>query len=186
MLLNSKIVNKGWEMKPFNLLSVSGNYINSHDVKKKNGLLIAFICNHCPYVKDIVNRMVSDFNELKKLDVGIVAIMSNDTDNYPEDSYENMIKFSNSNKFTFHYLYDEKQDVAKNYNAVCTPDFYCFDKNNQLFYRGRLDNLRYQSKNQNLRKKELVHSFKLKINDNVTQALQHSSMGCSIKWKRKN
>ena len=184
MLLNSKIVNKGWKMKPFSLLSVSGNYINCQDIKKPNGLVIAFICNHCPYVKDIVNRMVKDFNELINLDVGIIAIMSNDAESYPEDSYENMIKFSNQNKFNFHYLYDKNQEVAKNYNAVCTPDFFCFDKKNLLFYRGRLDNLKYQSKNQKLRKKELVCSFKLKINDNKTQDLQHSSMGCSIKWKK--
>ena len=184
MLLNSKIVNKGWKMHPFSLLSVSGSMVTDKDLLKKNGLVIAFICNHCPYVKDIIGRMVNDFNELEELGVGTVAIMPNDADNYPEDSYENMIKFSEKFNFSFHYLYDQNQEIAKKYNAVCTPDFYCFDKNKKLFYRGRLDNLRYQSKNEISRKKELVNSFKEKIKGNILEEVQYSSMGCSIKWKK--
>ena len=100
---------------------------------KNNGLAIAFICNHCPYVKDIINRMVEDFNELLKIKVGVVAIMPNDTNTYPEDSYENMIKFAKKNKFTFPYLYDEDQKVAAEYNAVCTPDFFVLIKTNNYF-----------------------------------------------------
>ena len=98
------------------------------------------------------------------MNVGTVAIMPNDTESYPEDSYENMKKFSKNNNFKFHYLYDRRsKTVAESYNAVCTPDFFCFDKNKKLFYRGRLDNLKYQSKKKNLRKKELLNAFKLKI-----------------------
>ena len=184
MLLNSKIVNKGWKLRPFSLLSVAGNVITDKDLIKSNGLVVAFICNHCPYVTDIVGRMVDDFKELEKLEVGTTAIMPNDTDSYPEDSYDNMIRFSDQHNFNFHYLYDKNQEFARNYNAVCTPDFFCFDNNNELFYRGRLDNLKYQSKNEILRTKELVNSFKLRIKENTTATFQHSSMGCSIKWKK--
>jgi len=95
-----------------------------------------------------------------------------------------MIKFSNQHNFNFHYLYDKDQEIARNYNAVCTPDFFCFDNNKELFYRGRLDNLKYQSKNEISRIKELVNSIKLKIKENMIETLQHSSIGCSIKWKK--
>jgi len=128
--------------------------------------------------------MVKDFNELKKIDVGVTAIMPNDSDSYPEDSYENMIEFSIQNKFSFHYLYDGKQEVSKKYGAVCTPDFFCFDQNLELFYRGRLDNLRYQSKNLLSRKKELLDAFNFKITTGNIIANQNSSIGCSIKWKK--
>ncbi len=184
MLLNSENVNKGWKFKNFKLLSVSGKRVNVNNLIKTNGLVIAFICNHCPYVKDIINRMVEDFIELEKQDVGLVAIMPNDTENYPEDSFDKMIRFAKKHKFHFDYLYDEFQDVASLYGAVCTPDFYCFDKNRQLFYRGRLDNLRYQSKYKKLRKKELVNAFRLKIEKNIIESSQYASMGCSIKWKK--
>ena len=185
MLLNSQIVNKGWKLKPFDLLSVAGKKVNQDKLFKKNGLVVAFICNHCPYVLNIIDRIVIDFKELNKIDVGTVAIMPNDTESYPEDSYKNMIKFSKENNFSFHYLFDESQEVAKNYNAVCTPDFFCFDKNKELFYRGRLDNLKYKSKNNLLRNKELVNAVSLKVTNGSTINKQYSSMGCSIKWKKK-
>ncbi|MEC6997432.1 MAG: thioredoxin family protein [Pseudomonadota bacterium] len=186
MLLNSKIVNKGSRLKPFSLFSVNGGLITEKDVMKANGIVVAFICNHCPYVKDIIDRIVEDFNELEKLNVGTIAIMPNDAESYPEDSFENMKKFSKLNKFKFHYLYDEEQNVAESYGAVCTPDFFCFDNNQILFYRGRLDNLKYKSKEKKIRKKELLQAFKLKIDKNETEVEQHSSMGCSIKWKKTN
>jgi len=184
MLLNSKIVNKGSKLANFRLLSVNGRLITKKDVLKTNGVVVAFICNHCPYVKDIIDRIVEDFRELEKLNVGSIAIMSNDVEHYPEDSYENMKEFSKLNKFKFHYLYDEEQKAAKRFGAVCTPDFFCFDNNQELFYRGRLDNLKYKSKEKKLRKKELLNAFKLKIDKNKTETEQHSSMGCSIKWKK--
>ena len=186
MLLKSKIVNKGKKLIPFNLLSVDGNKVNEKSLFKKNGLVLAFICNHCPYVKDIINRVVKDFNELNNINVGTAAIMPNDTESYPEDSYENMIKFAKENNFSFHYLFDESQIVAKSYSAMCTPDFFCFDKNKELFYRGRLDNLKYKSKSSLSRKKELVNAFNLKVFKGLTVNKQYSSMGCSIKWKIKN
>ena len=184
MLINSKIVNKGWKLKPFELLSVQGGNVNYKNLFKKNGLVISFICNHCPYVKDIINRLVIDFQELNRIDIGTVAVMPNDTESYPEDSYENMIKFATENSFSFHYLFDQSQEVAKNYNAVCTPDFFCFDKNKELFYRGRLDNLKFKSKNSISRITELVNACKLKSTKDITEKQQYSSMGCSIKWKK--
>ncbi|MDC3023884.1 redoxin domain-containing protein, partial [Alphaproteobacteria bacterium] len=130
-----------------------------------------------------INRIVIDFNELNSLEVGTVAIMPNDVDSYPEDSYENMIIFAKENNFQFHYLYDKNQQVARAYNAVCTPDFFCFDKNSELFYRGRLDDLKYKSKSFLSRKKDLVNAVKLNIKKGLTIDNQNSSMGCSIKWK---
>ena len=184
MLLNSKIVNKGWALRPFKLLSVSGKILDESKLVKPNGLVIAFICNHCPYVKDILSRMLEDFNELKKLNVGLVAIMPNDVDSYPEDSFDKMIEFAKSHKFHFDYLYDEQQNVANIYGAICTPDFFCFDKNRKLFYRGRLDNLTFQAKDKKFRKKELLNAFRLKIEKNIIESTQYPSIGCSIKWKK--
>ena len=182
MLLNSKIVNKGWKMKPFSLLSVSGNYINCQDIKKPNGLVIAFICNHCPYVKDIITRLVDDFNALLKQDIGVAAVMPNDYKAYPEDSFENMVKFSNNNNFSFPYLFDNKQEVAKSYGAVCTPDFFCFDNRNKLFYRGRLDNVKFKA-NFLEREKSIINAYEKMIKENSIVTKQFSSMGCSIKWR---
>ena len=133
MLINSKIVNKGWKLKPFELLSVQGSNVNEKILFKKNGLVIAFICNHCPYVKDIINRLVNDFQELNRIDIGTVAVMPNDTESYPEDSYENMINFATENNFSFHYLFDQSQKIAKSFNAVCTPDFFVLIKIKNCF-----------------------------------------------------
>ena len=126
----------------FNLLNIDNKYYNLDDIRKSNGFVIAFICNHCPYVKDLIARLVADFKYLQSLDIGVAAIMPNDFISYPEDSFKNMQKFSIANKFTFPYLIDASQAVALKYEAVCTPDFYCFDKHDKLYYRGRLDNIR--------------------------------------------
>ncbi len=152
-------------------------------LKKKNGMVIAFICNHCPYVKDIISKVVNDFDILQSLDVGVAAIMPNDTEQYPEDSYEKMKEFSHNNKFSFPYLYDKDQSVANTYQAVCTPDFFGFSKNNKLIYRGRLDNLKFQEKNKN-REPSLINAFKQMLKNNSIVENQISSIGCSIKWKR--
>ena len=183
MPTNSNNVDLDWTAEDFKLISTTNSYYSYYDLKMKNGLVIAFICNHCPYVKDIINRIVIDFNYLKKINVGVVAIMSNDTVNYPEDSFENMKNFASDNKFNFPYLYDDEQSVAKTYHAICTPDFFCFDSNDKLFYRGRLDNLKYKESNEKERCAELVYAFEKKINHNVVVKNQVNSMGCSIKWK---
>ena len=108
--------------------------------KGKNGTLIMFICNHCPYVKGVINRLVKDIEKIQKIDIGCVAIMSNNVEQYPEDSFENMKIFATKNNFTFPYLIDDTQKVAKDYGAVCTPDFFGFNNKLELQYRGRLDN----------------------------------------------
>jgi len=149
--------------------------------KGKNGTLIMFICNHCPYVKGVIDRLVKDIIDLQKKGIGCVAIMSNDTENYPEDSFENMKRFSKENNFTFPYLYDETQEVAKAYGAVCTPDFFGYNKSLELQYRGRLDNAGISG--EILKDKELLNAFHQIVKSGKGPKEQKSSMGCSIKWK---
>ena len=182
MLLNSNRANIGMKAHDFKLLNINNKFYSLANIKKKNGFVIAFICNHCPYVKDMISRLVHDFNYLQSIDVGIVAIMPNDCLTYPEDSFENMKKFSKSNNFSFPYLIDSDQIVAKKYGAICTPDFFCFDKKDKLFYRGRLDNMKYNS-NSEKREKSLINSFLKIIENNKIELNQKSSIGCSIKWK---
>ena len=182
MLLKSNKVKIGYIVDNFSLQNIDNTYLEIHKISMKNGLVIAFICNHCPYVKDIISRLVEDFKHLKSLNVGVLAVMPNDTDKYPEDSFENMKKFSDYHNFKFPYLYDKNQLVAKKLNAVCTPDFFGFDNTNKLFYRGRLDNIRYKKKSNN-RETSLINAFNKKIKDNLIEKNQISSMGCSIKWR---
>jgi len=165
----------------FNLKGVDGNYYSLDKLKGQNGLLVMFICNHCPYVKSVIHRIIRDTNELKDLGVNSVAIMSNDVKNYPEDSFENMISFSKTHNFSFPYLIDETQDVAKKYGAVCTPDFFGYNKNLELQYRGRireLKNLKPVGKGDsdlNVAMKSIAASGK-------GPKKQIPSMGCNIKW----
>ena len=127
---------------PFELKSTDNKIISLNDIKGENGILIMFICNHCPYVQAVTKEIVEDCNELQKIGINSVAICSNDSDNYPEDSFENMIKFSKNNNFNFPYLIDETQEVAKAYDATCTPDFFGYNKNLELQYRGRMRELK--------------------------------------------
>ena len=165
----------------FSLNGVDENIYNLDQIKGKNGTLIMFICNHCPYVKGVIDRLVLDTISLQKKGIGCVAIMSNDVENYPEDSFENMKKFSKENNFTFPYLYDETQEIAKAYGAVCTPDFFGYNKNLELQYRGRLDNSGISG--EILKDKELLNAFHQIIKTGKGPEEQKSSMGCSIKWK---
>ena len=142
MAISTPICNFGEKSHDFNLKSTEGNLVNLNDVKGKNGYLIMFICNHCPYVQAIINFLVDDAKYLESIGINSVAIMSNDTKNYPEDSFENMKKFAKENNFSFPYLYDESQQVAKKYTAVCTPDFFGYNKNLELQYRGRIRELK--------------------------------------------
>ena len=165
----------------FSLNGVDENTYNLDLIKGKNGTLIIFICNHCPYVKGVIDRLVLDTINLQKKGIGCAAIMSNDVENYPEDSFENMKKFSKENNFTFPYLYDETQEIAKAYGAVCTPDFFGYNKNLELQYRGRLDNSGISG--EILKDKELLNAFHQIIKTGKGPEEQKSSMGCSIKWK---
>tara|TARA_B100000029_G_scaffold106994_1_gene97841 strand:+ start:4508 stop:5053 length:546 start_codon:yes stop_codon:yes gene_type:complete len=165
----------------FSLKGTDEKIYNLNKFRGENGTLIMFICNHCPYVKGVIDRIVSDVKSLQEKDVGCVAIMSNDVENYPEDSFENMKKFSKINNFTFPYLYDETQEIAKKYGAVCTPDFFGYNKRLELQYRGRLDNAGISG--EELKDKELINAFNKIIKTGNGPEKQTPSMGCSIKWK---
>ena len=172
----------GWRAKEFNLPSVDGKKYTLEEVSGINGLLIMFICNHCPYVKAVTKDIVNDCGELKKLGINSVAICSNDSINYPEDSFENMIKFSINNKFNFPYLIDETQEIAKSYEAVCTPDFFGYNKNLELQYRGRmreLKNLIPISEDES----DLFKAMKQISETGQGPKDQIPSAGCGIKWK---
>jgi peroxiredoxin len=164
----------------FNLISVDEKYYSLGDLSGKNGTVIAFICNHCPYVVKIINRLVFEANELNKLNVSTIAIMSNDTSSYPEDSYENMKIFAKKHNFNFPYLYDNSQKIAKKYGAICTPDFFGFNRFNILKYRGRLDS-GLMNINKSI-KRDLFYAMEHIINTNEGPKTQLNSFGCSIKW----
>ena len=132
MPIQTPICDFGKKAIPFELKSTDEKILKLDDIKGENGTLIMFICNHCPYVKAVTKDIVEDCNNLKKIGINSIAICSNDAINYPEDSFENMIKFANENNFSFPYLTDESQEVAKAYDAVCTPDFFEYNKNLEL------------------------------------------------------
>jgi len=181
VLTETPICTFGEKAKNFNLISTENNKISLNDVTGKNGTLIMFICNHCPYVKAVIKDIVEDVKYLESLGIKSVAIMSNDVKNYPEDSFENMITFSKSNNFSFPYLFDETQDVAKSYNAVCTPDFFGYNKNLELQYRGRikeLKNLKPVSESDS----DLKIAMKMVAISGKGPKNQIPSMGCNIKW----
>ena len=157
------------------------SHIALRNVQEKNGTLIMFICNHCPYVKAIIKEIVRDTDSLKNLGINSVAIMSNDTKNYPEDSFEKMKEFSKNNVFKFPYLIDETQEIAKKFGAVCTPDFFGYNSNLELQYRGRMRELK------DLRpigsgKSDLFSAMKLISESGKGPKEQIPSMGCNIKW----
>jgi len=172
-LIETPICNYGEKAKDFSLLSTENKKFSLNDVKGKNGTLIMFICNHCPYVKAVIKSIVEDAKFFENLGIKSAAIMSNDVKSYPEDSFENMKSFAKLHNFPFPYLYDETQKVAKVYGAVCTPDFFGYNKNLELQYRGRI----YAA-----RPTELGAAMKLVASTGKGPAKQIPSMGCSIKW----
>ena len=167
----------------FSLPGVDGKTWSLQDCRGENGLLVMFICNHCPYVKAIRDRIVRDARELKALGVNSVAIMSNDPSEYEEDSFDNMKKIAEQFDFPFPYLFDESQQVAKNYGAVCTPDFFGYNADLELQYRGRLDASRKQAADPDVRR-DLFEAMKQVAETGKGPAEQIPSMGCSIKWKQ--
>ena len=180
-LTETPICNFGEKAITFNLLSTENKIITLNNIRGKNGTLIMFICNHCPYVKAVIKDIVNDANVLKKKGINSVAIMSNDTKNYPEDSFENMIKFSNEHKFNFPYLIDKDQEIAKKYNAVCTPDFFGYNSKLELQYRGRIRELK-DLKKVSLEESDLKKAMNLISTTGNGPKNQFPSMGCSIKW----
>ncbi len=147
-----------------------------------NGLVVAFICNHCPYVKAVIDRMVRDANDLKAHGIGFVAICSNDADSYPEDSFANMREFARNHAFTFPYLHDETQAVARAWDAVCTPDFFGLNARGELQYRGRLDASRREAGPTDA-PRDLFDAMVQVSRTGKGPRDQIASMGCSIKWK---
>ena len=182
MLTQTPICDFGKKAVPFKLKSTEGKIISLEDLKGENGTLIMFICNHCPYVKAITKDIVEDCNELKKLGINSIAISSNDPTNYPEDSFENMIEFSKKNEFNFPYLIDETQEIAKAYDAVCTPDFFGYNKDLELQYRGRSRELKNLIPIRD-GKSDLYKAMKQIAETNNGPKDQIPSAGCSIKWK---
>ena len=181
MSVSSPICNFGEKSYDFSLQSTDGKHINLSDIKGQRGFLLMFICNHCPYVQAIINFLVNDVKYLEKIGIKSAAIMSNDTKSYPEDSFENMKKFAKENNFSFPYLYDESQQVAKKYSAVCTPDFFGYNKNSELQYRGRILDAK-KIKPIHSGDTELRKAMKLIAETGKGPQKQIPSMGCSIKW----
>ena len=149
---------------------------------KKNAKAIVFICNHCPYVIALAKRLSFEAKELKKIGVNTCAIMSNDIEAYPDDSFENMKKFSSKYDFDFQYLYDSTQEVAKKFKAVCTPDFFGFNNKLELLYRGRIDSGTMNKDDKEI-KRELFYAMEMIALTNQGPIKQMNSFGCSIKWK---
>ncbi len=181
MAIKTPICDFGQAAKSFELKSTNKEIISLNDIKGKNGTLIMFICNHCPYVKAVIKDINEDCQNLKTLGINSVAICSNDSINYPEDSFDKMIEFSKNNDFSFPYLIDETQEVAKRYDAVCTPDFFGYNKDLELQYRGRIREL-INLKPVRDGESELYKAMKQVSKTSMGPIEQISSLGCSIKW----
>ena len=180
-LTETPICNFGEKAKNFNLKSTENKKVSLDDIRGDNGTLIMFICNHCPYVKAVVKDIVEDVKFLYTLGIKSAAIMSNDVKNYPDDSFENMISFSKLHNFTFPYLIDETQKTANEYGAVCTPDFFGYNKNLELQYRGRIRELK-NLKPVKQGESDLKKAMEMVAKSCKGPANQIPSMGCNIKW----
>ena len=181
-LTKTPICDFGKKAESFELKSIDNKVLKLEDIRGENGTLIMFICNHCPYVKAIISDIVKDCKTLSKIGINSMAICSNDVENYPEDSFENMVKFSKTNNFNFPYFHDETQDIAKKYGAVCTPDFFGYNKNLKLQYRGRIRELK-DLKPVRDGNSDLLLAMKEISKTGRGPKNQIPSMGCNIKWK---
>jgi peroxiredoxin len=179
--LHPPLCDFGWKAPDFNLPGVDGKRYTLESARGKNGLLVMFICNHCPYVKSIRERIVRDTLELKQHGINSIAIMSNDPAEYEEDSFAHMKEVAQVFNYPFPYVWDEAQQIAKDYGAVCTPDFFGFNADLELQYRGRLDESRKDSVPNAPR--DLFNAMMDVAKTGKGPAEQIASMGCSIKWK---
>ena len=182
MPIQTPICDFGKKAIPFELKSTDDKILKLEDMIGKNGTLIMFICNHCHYVKAVTKDIVEDCKNLKKYGINSIAICSNDPVNYPEDSFENMVKFAKENYFGFPYLTDETQEVAKSYDAVCTPDFFGYNKNLELQYRGRMRELKKLIPVRS-GESDLFQAMKQIAETGKGPKEQVPSAGCGIKWK---
>jgi peroxiredoxin len=179
--VETHICDFGRQAEDFSLKDPSGTLYTLADIRGESATLVMFICNHCPYVRAIVDRIVRDAEALQKKGVGVIAIMPNDYVRYPDDAPEKMTAFARQNGFTFPYVKDESQKVARSYDAVCTPDFFGFNADLKLQYRGRLDPSRREPVADATR--DLFDAMCQIIETGQGPSIQHASMGCSIKWR---
>lgn len=182
MLLDTPVCDFGWQAPAFTLADAAGASFSFDDVMGEHGVLVAFICNHCPYVIAVIDRLVADAGLLQNEGVGVVAIMPNDYHAYPADAPDAMKAFAAAHNFSFPYLIDEDQSIARAYDAVCTPDFFGFDKTGGLQYRGRIDDAKMGDANH--RVPELLNAMRQVATTGHGPKAQTPSMGCSIKWKQ--
>jgi peroxiredoxin len=182
MAATSDPLQRGMTAPDFALPGTDGRTWRYADAAGPQGLLVMFICNHCPYVQAVIERLVREVRALREVGIGAVAISSNDAVTYPEDSFDRMKIFAQRNGFDFPYLYDEPQEVALAYGAVCTPDFFGLNRERTLQYRGRLDACGRQPPAPDTRR-ELVEAMAQIARTGQGPDVQHASMGCSIKWK---
>src|SRR5207248_6660419 len=171
----------GWKANDFALQGIDGKTYSLAEVRGPKGALVVFICNHCPYVKASIDRIVAEAKVLRQIGIGTIAIMPNDTESYPEDSFDNMKAFAARHGFTFPYVIDATQGVARAYDAQCTPDFFGFNAKDELQYRGRLDASRMTTV-PNARR-DLFEAMKQVAEKGHGQEEQIPSMGCSIMWR---
>lgn len=181
MAVTAPICDFGWKAVDFDLRGVDNKRYRLADVRGRNGTLIVFMCNHCPYVKAVIDRIVRGARELQAHGVNTVAINVNDVVAYPEDSFENMQRWAQEKNFPFPYLIDPSQEIGRKYDAVCTPDFFGFNANLELQYRGRLDESKKDAA-PNARR-ELFDAMMQVAKTGKGPAQQVPSMGCSIKWR---
>jgi peroxiredoxin len=180
-LTKNSICDFGWKARDFSLKGVDGKTYTLANVRGPKGTLVVFICNHCPYVKASISRIVAEAKALREIGIGTIAIMPNYTDAYPQDSFENMKAFAAKHDFTFPYVIDETQESARTYSAQCTPDFFGFNAEDELQYRGRLDASR-TTPVANARR-DLFEAMKQVAETGNGPVEQVPSMGCSIKWR---
>jgi peroxiredoxin len=176
------VCNFDWPAPDFDLPGTDGKRHTLKSARGEKGLLVMFICNHCPYVKAVIDRIVRDARELKQQGVNCIAVMSNDPSEYPEDSWDNMVKIAREMDFPFPYVFDETQAIAKAYGAVCTPDFFGFNAKLELQYRGRLDASRKEAAPVDV-PRDLFNAMKQVAETGQGPREQIPSIGCSIKWK---
>lgn len=182
MAAETPVCDFGWKAPDFALPATDGRTLSLADVRGPRGTLVMFICNHCPYVQAILPRLVQDVRALQAQGIGVVAISSNDVSAYPEDSFAHMQALASERGFSFPYLYDESQAVARAYDAVCTPDFFGFDAQDGLQYRGRFDASRKEAAPEGTRR-DLLEAMLQVAATGAGPRDQVPSIGCSIKWK---
>lgn len=182
-LMETPVCNFGEKAHDFNLLNIDGQHLTLEDCRGEKGTLVMFLSNHCPYVKAIQSQLVNDINVLLESGIKAVAIMPNDTVKYSEDSFENMQKHARNHGYPFPYLFDESQETARQYGAICTPDFFGYNKQLELQYRGRLDATTPSNPAKPDARRDLLLAMQEIAKTGNGPRIQIPSMGCSIKWK---